>query len=219
MSDREDYAASAALSVRSTLSSFMERLIAILVILLVGLMARKAKGSYRRRMRGRYIKGNVNELLAIGALASEDVVLAAFDETVNERSYIGSIRATYAMRDYTVEAGVGPIMVGVSHGDYTAAEIEEWIENSGSWNEGDLVQSKEVGKRLIRKVGTFDTRAMAATEESVLNDGKPIYTKLGWILNQGVTLNLWAYNHGSAAVSTTVPDINCEGHVNLWAGR
>ncbi len=180
-------------------------------------MAKKPwKGSRSKTFPGRYIRGNVNELLAIGALASEDAVLALFDEAVNERTFVSTIVATYSMRDLTVEAGVGPIMVGVAHGDYTAAEIEEWIENTGSWNEGDLVQQREVGNRLIRKVGTFDTRAMSATQETVLNDGKPIRTKLGWILNQGQTLALWAYNQGSAPVSTTTPDINCEGHANLW---
>ncbi len=176
------------------------------------LMAKKGTG----RPRGRYIRGNVDERIAITTLGSETAAIAVFDDSVKERSLISSLVVSVAMRDYTPAAGVGPIMVGISHSDYTAAEIEAFIEQSGSWNEGDKV-AQEVAKRQIRMLGQFETAGLDATQEAALNDGMKFKTKLNWILNAGQTLNLWAYNSGSAAVSTTVPDIEMEGHANLWA--
>ncbi len=172
----------------------------------------KSRGRYTR-----YIRGNVGELLAIGTLASETLVSAPFDETVNERTFATSMVATWSMRDFTDGGGIGPIMVGVAHGDYTDPEIEAWVENTGSWNEGDLVQQREVGRRLIRKVGTFDSIGRNnADEVVVLNDGKPLRTNLKWMLLQGQTLRLWAFNLGSSPVQTTVPDIDVQGWINLF---
>ncbi len=175
-----------------------------------------AKNKARRKM-GRYIRGEVDEEMSIGTLASKDVAIAVFDETVNERTFISSLVATYALLNRTPGSTVGPLMVGVAHSDYTSAEIEAWIESTGSWNEGDLVQSREVGRRLIKKVGVFpDDGGAAVSVASVLNDGKPIKTKLGWILLQGQTLNAWAYNLGSSPYATTVPLVHIQGHANLW---
>ncbi len=135
-------------------------------------------------------------------------------ETVNERTFVSSVVATYAISDWTPLAGVGPIIVGVAHGDYSSAEIEQWIENSGSWNEGDKV-NQEIAKRQIRQIGVLKTPALV-TLDSNLNDGKPMKTKLNWILNQGQTLDYWVYNSGDVAFATTDPDLTIVGHANLW---
>ncbi len=166
---------------------------------------------------GRYIRGNVDESLTIAALASRDVASIDFDETVNERTLVSSLVASYSLDDLTEGAGIGPIMVGVAHNDYTTAEVEEFIENTQSWNEGDMI-GQEVGKRKIRVIGIFRTAASIATGlgTATLNEGKPIKTKLNWILNQGQTLRLWAYNLGTAPVATTTPEVSCQGHANLF---
>ncbi len=191
----------------------------LVIVILVGLalpaMAR-ARRPRRRRM-GRYIRGNVDEELALTALAPKDVVGAVFDEVVNERTYCSSIKAVWTMANFTPIANAGPIVFGVAHSDYTDAEIEEWIESTGQWNEGDLVASREIGRRLIRQIGAFQTQpGGAAADTIVINDGKAVFTKLGWILMQGQTLRIWAFNSGSAAVATTVPSVNANGHVNLF---
>ncbi len=147
-------------------------------------------------------------------LAANTLVGASFDEVVEERTFISSIVATYSLRELTAAAGVGPFLVVIAHGDYTDAEIEAVIETTGSWDEGDLVQ-QEVASRRIRKIGIFES-PIGSTAFIALNDGKPIRTKLGWILNQGITLKLCAYNMGSAPVATTVPIIDMQGHANLW---
>ncbi len=164
---------------------------------------------------GKYIRGQVDESVPLGTLASRTAVLAVFDETVNERTLVSSLVASYLIADMTQGAGIGPIMVGIAHGDYTAAEIEEWIENTGSWNETDLVQ-QEVGGRKIRQIGVFTGANTDGAGVEHLNNGDPIKTKLNWILTQGQTLDLWAYNLGANALATTTPTVFCQGHANLW---
>jgi len=163
---------------------------------------------------GRYIRGSVDETLQLGTLASKDVGFGLFDEVVNERTLVTSLVAAYSMVGLTPEAGAGPILVGIAHGDYTAAEIEEWIETTDSWDEGNLVEQETAGRK-IRKIGIFRTPD-SATESTRLNDGKPIRTKLNWILTQGQTISLWAYNMGAAPLSTTDPRIDVQGHANLF---
>ncbi len=167
----------------------------------------------RRRKMGRYLRGNIDEKMSLGTLAARTLVSNVFGDAVAERTYISSIRMAHTLSDLTLAADVGPILVGVAHSDYSAAEIEEVIENSGSWSEADLI-SREIGARKIRIIGIFQMPATGA--DSVLNDGKPITTKLGWILNAGQTLDQWAYNLGSGPLATTTPEYSIQGHANLW---
>ncbi len=163
---------------------------------------------------GRYIRGGVNEQLNLGVLGSEDLAKADFDEVVNERTLVSSLVATFTVAEWTPGAGDGPILVGIAHSDYSDAEIEAFIEMTDSWDEGNLVE-QEIAKRKIRKIGIFESPG-GATEGVVLNDGEPIKTKLNWILLQGQTLALWAYNMGSSAFAGTTPIVHCEGHANLF---
>ncbi len=165
---------------------------------------------------GRYLRGNVDEELSLGTLASKDVVGAVFDETVNERTLVSSIDAMWTMENFTSADGVGPIVVGVAHGDYTDAEVEEYLEDAGQWNEGNLVASREVAKRLIRQIGVFPAAPGGGVGSAVLNEGKPIKTKLNWILLQGQSIRLWAFNTGTGPIATTVPVVRANGHVNLF---
>ncbi len=171
-------------------------------------------GKRARRGMGKYIRGNVDEVVNMATLSSRTVVVQNFGETVNERTRVTSLVGRWSLDDLTPLANQGPIMCGLAHSDYTAAEVEEWIENTGSWNEGDLV-NQEIGQRKIRMVGIFQ-KPGTIVESSVLNDGKPIKTKLNWTLLQGQTLEMWAYNLGSVDISTTVPQMHLEGHANLW---
>ncbi len=163
---------------------------------------------------GKYIKGRIDEELNLGTLAAKVLVGVLFDESVNERTLVSSIVASYSLREFTPAAADGPIMIGVAHGDYSDSEIEAVIESTGSWNEGDKV-SQEISKRLVRTIGIFDTPADALAAVT-LNDGKPIKTKLNWILTVGDALRLWAYNMGSSALATTAPVVSAQGHANLW---
>ncbi len=166
-------------------------------------MARKRN----RRKRGRnWLKGSVLEGLPLSTLAASTLV-AADMSAVNERTYAASAWLLWSNRGIT--AGEGPVRVGLAHSDYTTAEIEEYLEQTDSWNEGNLV-AREVASRKIREVGVF---ANESTEE-VLNDGKMIKTALRWILLQGQTVQVWAYN-ASGATLTTGQVVGAAGHVWL----
>ncbi len=171
-------------------------------------MARK-KGAFRK-----YLRGAISMDFSLGTLASKDTVTIDNTDSVVEKAWVSSVKATWSMASYTPTVGVGPIVVGVAHSDYTATEIEEWLENTGSWEEASQV-SQEIAKRKIRIVGTFEVPA-ASTETIPLNDGMQITTKCGWMLRTGQTVRYWAYNRGTAAIATTVPIVNIEGHANLW---
>ncbi len=186
----------------------------LIYITLIAMIAMAAARKPKRRM-GRYIRGGVDENLGLGTLAASALVSADFDETVRERTLISSLVASWSLSNWTPIASVGPIVVGVAHSDYTDAEIEAYIENLESWDEGDKI-GQEIGRRKIRRVGQFAVTAVGDVGVMVLNDGKPIKTKLNWILNAGQTLSYWAYNQGTAAVATTNPDVRLQGHVNLF---
>ena len=176
-----------------------------------------AKKTGKRRRFQKYLKGAVQATLNLGALAALDVVAAPLSDTVNERTWLSSLLASWSLSDFTSLVDDGPIRVGLAHSDYTSAEIEEWIENAGSWNEGDLV-NQEIAKRKIRDVGVFrteDATVDAPAAVATLNEGRPIRTKCGWILLQGQTVTIWAYNQGSS-VLTTGSHVIVGGHANLW---
>ncbi len=167
------------------------------------LMARKGRG----RKRSFILKGEVDETLALGTLASAVVIGDGFNDTVDDSAWAISAELTWTIRDRTVNQA--PIIVGLAHGDYTDAEIEEFLENTGSWTRGDLI-AQEIGRRRIRVVGSFE----GLTPDEVLNDGKTIKTKLGFLLLPGQTVKLWAWNK-SGATLTTGAAIGVFGHVWL----
>lgn len=182
------------------------------IIALLGLAKHGRRG---RRKMGKYLRGSVDEDLALSTLASRDVVSQSFGGVVNERTLVSSVVAKYSQSNWTPGTNEGPILVGLAHSDYSAAEIEAWVENDGSWNETDLVQ-QEVANRKIRRVGIFEIPALEG-QAVVLNEGRSIKTKMNWILNQGQTIELWAMNLGTSALAgTTSPNINVSGHANLW---
>ncbi len=179
------------------------------------LMARN-KSNRRRRNFGKYLRGSVDEQLAVGALAGQALVSQTFDETVTERTRVSSVIATWGLRNWTPVQDAGPLVCGIAHSDYTDAEIEAVIENAGSWNAGGKVE-QEIAKRLVRRVGMFEIPA-DISESAVLFDGRLTKTKLNWSLQTGQTLRLWVYNTGQTAVDNTVnPEVVLQGHANLWA--
>ncbi len=163
---------------------------------------------------GRYIRGNINELLNVGTLAAATVISADFDNVVDERTLVTSIVSTYSVDSWTQASDIGPLVVGVAHSDYSDAEIQEWFTQTVSWDEGNKI-AQEINNRKIRVITTLQA-PLSATGVFVANDGKPIKTKLNWILTQGQTLSVFAFNAGTAAFATTDPDVRMEGHANLF---
>jgi len=163
---------------------------------------------------GSYLRGSIDESLALSTLGPKVVISTPFTAVVDNLTRCSSVVCWWSLDQFTPGGDDGPILVGLAHSDYTAPEIEEWIENTGSWNKSDLVQSREVAKRLVRRIGVFETPVTVSTQFLVLNDGKPIKTKLNWLLSEGQTLKLWAYNMGASSLATTNPNVKLTGHAN-----
>ncbi len=130
---------------------------------------------------------------------------------------MSSIVANWSIDQWTGAIGVGPITVGVAHSDYTDPEIEAVIENTGAWRQSDKV-AQEIAGRQVRIVGSIrgpDDIGDAATVNQ-LGTGRPVKTKLNWILRTGQTIRFFAFNDGENPFSTTDPDFRVQGHANLW---
>ncbi len=188
-------------------------LLVIALAVTIGLSGLAKRGRGKRKFT-RYLRGNIDLTFSLGALAGADVITQAVQDAVEEKAWLSSIKATYTMKDLTITADAGPLHMGVCHSDYSDAEVEEWIELTTGWAEGNL-QSREVANRKIRRIGSFEASGQALATQ-VLNDGRPINTKCGWSLTTGQNVRFWVYNSGSAALATTTPDVSIQGHANLW---
>jgi len=176
-------------------------------------MARKPKRKGRKAFR-KYLRGAIDLDQLLGTLGAESLATKIVEDTVVEKAWCSSVEVRCSMKNYTTSATRGPILIGVAHSDYTAAEIEEWVENLGSWDAGDL-RSQEIARRKIRQIGVFISPATAALS-AVLNDGLPVHVKCGWMLQTAQSVRFWAYNNGSSALATTDPTVHYDGHANLW---
>ncbi len=146
-----------------------------------------------RRSRKRYLK--VQDSFSIGALAAGALSKEDLPDTVDDKVFALWFKGTVAMSGHT--ANEGGFQVGLAHSDYSAAEVEQALEATGNWDEGDLV-AREQGKRRVRTLGQFE--GIGVTE--VLNDGKPVFIKLMFPLENGTTLATWARNNTGSAFTT-----------------
>ncbi len=133
--------------------------------------------------------GDLSTLATVTAIKS--TLLAA---PVGSSYRVASVKATWSLVPFT--EGDGPILLGIAHGDYTIAEIKEFIEATSAIDLGDKI-AQERARRLIRIVGTVSSVA-----NSTLNDGKMITTKLNWKITQGKALSFFTYNDGGASMTT-----------------
>ncbi len=166
-------------------------------------MGKKPKG----RGRGTYRRVRVSSDLAVGALAAGDVVAGQVMNNAIDKNRITSIDWTWAIDAMT--AGEGPLEVGVAHSDYTAAEIEECLEAGGSYDIGDKIATEQAN-RLVRSIGTL------SAEEPRLNDGRPIKTRLNWLIATGDSLQIWVLNTDDAAPVTTGASLEVNGSTNVF---
>ncbi len=139
-------------------------------------------------------KVRISSTPILGTLVDQTALIGTLSIASDNEYRALSMNMTYSVRENT--AGEGPIHVGLCHGDYTAAEVEQWFESTASISRGDLIANEQANRRC-RQVGTFNG---LASEES-LNDGKPIRTKLNWVIPEGKTLNAWLYNDSGANLS------------------
>ncbi len=163
--------------------------IVIVILTLLGL-AKHGRGG-RRGYTLRKVR--LTPELGLGTLASDTaLVVVAHPVTVSSLRAISMV-ATWSLSALT--AGEGPITVGYAHSDYTVTEIKECLE-TGNINPNLKIEA-ERANRLVRVVGTF-----SAAGNAVLNDGKPIKTRLNWGLGINRAVNIFAFNESTVALTT-----------------
>ncbi len=141
--------------------------------------------------------------LTLAALAAGDMI-SLNDLVANnggQRVFAVSMDVTTTIRAAT--PGEGPVQVGVAHGDYTAAEIEEWYESQAGMDPTDKVAQEKNG-RLCRDIGQFSL--VGANE--VLNNGNLKRVKLGFLLEDSKGIDAWAH---TSTLLTTGAVVNFSG--------
>ncbi len=186
----------------------------ILMSLLWLTVLAKHRGGSRRRKYRKYLPGQIDIDFALGTLGVESLAKMNVPDTLTEKAWLSSVKCSWTMINFTKQTTDGPILVGIAHSDYTAAEIESWIENLNSWDSGDLL-AQEIAKRKIRYVGQFQSPA-TVQEVARINDGRQFRTKANWQLETGDTVAVWAYNQGSSPLAGTDPVVHVSGKANLW---
>ncbi len=177
-------------------------------------MAKHRKG--RRVNWNKFRSGTIEMDLAMTTLAAKTLTLGT-TELVKDTARVSSIECVYGMSGLTPADGVGPFLFGVAHSDYTAAEIEAFIESAGSWDIGDKI-AQEIRTRRVRIIGQLGGSATGTGLEAdaSFNDGRPQKTKLNWTLAEDDGLDLWIYNMGDQPVSTTISQFVVFGSASIW---
>lgn len=144
---------------------------------------------------------------AVGAISNGEVSGIDLGDTVNDRMWCSSVYATFGWRAFT--AGEGPATLFVAHSDYSNTEIEEALEALTSWDQGDLI-AREHARRKVRVVGVVDLVGV----DGVLNDGKPMRVRTGWMLEGGDTLQFGLLATSGAITTGGILEIT--GHANAY---
>lgn len=163
----------------------------------------------RRKFNMRRVRLTGN--LDVGALAAADLIAGPLVAVAADTYRCISIDASYVWKDVqaTIDDGA---QFGVSHSDYSASEVEECLEATGSIDLGDKV-AQERANRLVREIGIFASSPDGASGGVPFNNGMPVKTRLNWLLSIGDVINLWVRN-SSGVVYTTGSALGCTG--NMW---
>ncbi len=161
----------------------------ILLGLAIFMMARKP--ARRRRYNLRPVR--VTPKMVLSTLASVTAQKQDLSAASSSTYRAISCHSSWVLSGITAEEG--PIVVGYAHSDYTVTEIKEFIESSNSIDVGLKVE-QEKANRLIRIVGSMSS----STAE--LNEGRPIKTRLNWLMGIGTKVSMFAYNENASDLTT-----------------
>ena len=148
-------------------------------------------------------KVRVSPSVALSTLASVTVIVTTVAADAVSTYRAVTVKGTWTIGNLT--SGEGPIVVGYAHSDYSVTEIKECLEAQLSINRGNKI-ANEQANRLVRVVGTL----LEANQS--LNDGKPMKTRLNWLINIGDNVNMFAYND-SATLLTTGSNVRMTGEM------
>ncbi len=149
------------------------------------------KKSYHRSFRLRRVRVSPEQPLL--TLASDTALIVDVAPAADGAYRCISISGVHAI--VNLAAVDGPVTVGFAHGDYTIAEIKACLEQAGAISVGNKT-AQEVANRQVRVVGVISGL------HAVLNDGRPIKTRLNWLIPIGKTVSLFAFNESTGVLIT-----------------
>ncbi len=170
-----------------------------------------AKRPYRKRRSFNLRRVRVQNELAIGALAADDVISGALTLAGVGTYRAMSIKCAWGLSDIPIGLDDN-FQFGVAHSDYTAAEIEECLEAQESIDLGDKV-AQERANRLVRLIGIMNPIIVTADTGAQFQNGRQVKTRLNWLMSIGDTLVVWVRN-GSGTIWSTGTLITTIG--DLW---
>ncbi len=152
----------------------------------------------------------VNAKVAAGALATLDVAVGDLTDAAVDPYRLMSIKASYSWLELQAVIDDG-FDFGISHGDYTAAEIEECLEAQAAIDRGDKI-ALEQANRLVRSIGSIGSGGLVVDQSAVFADGRKIHTKLNWYMATGDKLKGWIRNQ-SGIIWTTGSFLGVAGEI------
>lgn len=155
--------------------------------------SRRPGARYHRNYSLRRVR--TTPVITLGTLANITVVEGALTPSSTDKYRAVSHSCIWSLKNFT--PGEGPIMIGYAFSDYTVAEVKECLESQASIAPGGKIEN-ERANRLVRIVGAFP----GAAADEVLNDGKPIKTRLNWSIPIGDSVDIFAYNEGGSTLTT-----------------
>ncbi len=179
----------------------------ILLFLAICIGYAKRRPYKRRRYSLRKVTNSSQQGLT--ALAAGDVEVFAWSGVTTGTLRVVSIVVTWSASFAAVADG--GMQFGVAHSDYTAAQVEECLEANGSMDPGAKILNEQAN-RLVRAIGTMHSSEVIQGEVT-FNDGRPMKTRLNWLLSPGDRINVWIRN-GSQNIWTVDGDFLSTG--TLW---
>ncbi len=159
-------------------------------------------------------------VLTLGALAGQDVVITNSNVQLDMDFRILKSLVTAVLRGITSLEGAGLILY-MTEGDLTDAQVEENIEQSGPVRLGDTI-AEEIADRWVRRVAVSPNDTVNNTERAMLNEtgGALIEVEPRWTYRRARTATSggwnWAmYNDGVTLTSGTLCSITCT-HYGVW---
>ncbi len=162
---------------------------------------------YPKRNRRPLRRVRIASSTALGALAALDIVAGNILNAAVDVYRVISIKAAFSIVDLGAAIDDGQ-EIGIAHGDYSAAEIEECLEAQGSVNVGDLI-AREQADRRVRSLG-YATGPAVASGSLQLDQGRIKSIRLNWLIGIGDTVKVWVRN-GSGTVYTTGASVTVLG--------
>ncbi len=140
--------------------------------------------------------------LPLGTLGSVTVVKQDLTVPYEQSFHVISVDCQFSLSKFENNSSDGPIICGYNHSDYTVGEVGEALDTPVA-SPGNKVE-QEKNRRWVRRVGSLVMPGVqdATIQSAVLNDGKPIRTKLNWTIDEDDSLEVFAFNAGSSGLTT-----------------